>query len=156
MMADDPVEYAAAENSEVARPKRFLPTMKSLATAALVAVAVPVGVTLVMGAVKIGLSLLAGYGLCLCLYAFLMHFVEHGMNVIASGVRGTKSAGPDGFAKLSFWGMALGKFFVIALLMFVLIDVVHAHLGGLLAGFLVSQVAISIVTVKSLARTTQG
>ncbi|MDR3709775.1 MAG: ATP synthase subunit I [Capsulimonadaceae bacterium] len=142
---------ALGDDSQPASPPKALPDMKRLATGAVLACLPLVAALLVLGHPHIALGAAAGTGVCIALYAFLRRFVAGVMGVLAPGAAGQVADPGVGAAKTLFLVGSIGKFIVIGIVLFVLISVLKANIFGFVAGFVVSQVAVTIIAVKHLA-----
>jgi hypothetical protein len=151
MLSDAPPTEAATPGGKSSQST--LPDLRRLASSALIACLPVIGVAFVLRFEKFGIGVLSGYAICVALYAFLRTFVTKGMDLIVGGIQGRADRSGDGLAKAKFAALSVGKFIVIGALMYSLLGMLHVNMIGFIAGFLVSQASITLVTLTRLKKT---
>jgi Flp pilus assembly protein TadB len=135
-------------------PASPIPSLRAIGFAACSGVAFPLALSLLFGKLWIALSLLAGGVLSFAVCGMLFVFVEKIMPVAMRGLLGGAAGAGAKVSLVPFYGVALLKFVVIALLAWAIFACPRIGPLGVVAGFVVAQVSIVILVVKT-GRSTQ-
>jgi hypothetical protein len=142
--------------SETDRPVAAMPEMRHLSRTALFACAPVVVVACLLMKLSFALGIVYGYGTCVVLYAFLRAYVGYAVEILAAPGTGASRPGNSPAARAQFLAMFLGKFIVLGGILYILLVVLKGNIAGFLTGFVVSQIAMTVIGYKHLNRLSRG
>ena len=148
-----PIASETNPSAEAAKPKGYeMPTLRSLISVAATANAPLIAWFLLLAQVRPAIGLLSGLALGIVVHSILYMIVT-----AATKLFGGSPANPTGHQKqgqtAGFAGLMVGKFVIIVALFYTCVSILHVNLFWLMAGFLITQAAMTGATVLRLART---
>ena len=147
------IDREGAEKTDGAPDQsRPLIGVRALLAAASLSCAPIVAVAAFLGYGKFALATAAGACVCVGLYAFLRSFVVQLTSVVSPGSPREEVDAGSAAAKGLFAFGVIGKFIVTGLVLWVLIGVLKIDVFGFIAGFVASQIGMTIAAVKHLAK----
>ncbi len=142
---------ALPQAESVPASHRGFPRFQPLATVAFAANVPLLAWMLILGHVWAAMSIAAGLVVGLAVYGSLYLFVGRGLDFFLAGVRGRAKPATGGATAMFALLLPL-KYLLIGGLMFLLIRGGHLSIFWFVVGFLITQVSVSLATVRHLVK----
>jgi hypothetical protein len=125
----------------------MLPSFSRIALAGILANAPFIAFFLISANVKMAVGMLAGYGLSLTIFGLLHAIIGHGLDIFAGeDSTGSVSAGKS-ISAMGFVALMMGKYILVAALLFLVWRTGYLDVRPFLAGFLIAQIAVTWMSV---------
>jgi len=136
--------------------KPMLPPIGRIALAGLAANAPFIAFFLLEANVRTAVGMVAGLGLALTIYGLLHAIIGRGVDMFRAEDESDLGSGGKSISAMGFVGLMMGKYVVVAALLFFAWRTGYLEVIPFIAGFLLAQIAITWMSVSQSKKTAIG